>query len=69
MSSGIDDEPMADIERHPDRWETSRVWPPRPSSCGGSIIETGRGSHRLSHTKARPNEPPPADPARLPDTG
>ncbi|MFM9555255.1 MULTISPECIES: Xaa-Pro dipeptidyl-peptidase [Streptomyces] len=27
--NGIDDEPMADIERHPDQWETSTVWPPR----------------------------------------
>ncbi|WP_422125747.1 Xaa-Pro dipeptidyl-peptidase, partial [Streptomyces graminilatus] len=27
--NGIGDEPMADIERHPDRWVTSAVWPPR----------------------------------------
>lgn len=27
--NGIDDEPMADIERHPDQWVTSAVWPPR----------------------------------------
>ncbi|MFD7712394.1 Xaa-Pro dipeptidyl-peptidase [Streptomyces sp. NPDC059786] len=27
--NGIDDEPMADIERHPDQWSTSAVWPPR----------------------------------------
>ncbi|WAZ25364.1 Xaa-Pro dipeptidyl-peptidase [Streptomyces cinnabarinus] len=27
--NGIDDEPMADIERHPDQWATSHVWPPR----------------------------------------
>ncbi|CAM5551883.1 Xaa-Pro dipeptidyl-peptidase [Streptomyces aurantiogriseus] len=27
--NGIDREPMADIERHPDQWETSRVWPPK----------------------------------------
>ncbi|KUO19423.1 Xaa-Pro dipeptidyl-peptidase [Streptomyces dysideae] len=27
--NGIDDEPMADIERHPDQWVTSKVWPPR----------------------------------------
>ncbi|MFI8191219.1 Xaa-Pro dipeptidyl-peptidase [Streptomyces sp. NPDC085946] len=27
--NGIDREPMADIERHPDRWVTSAVWPPR----------------------------------------
>ncbi|MEE1845712.1 Xaa-Pro dipeptidyl-peptidase [Streptomyces sp. NPDC086796] len=27
--NGIDREPMADIERHPDQWSTDRVWPPR----------------------------------------
>ncbi|MGW7300619.1 Xaa-Pro dipeptidyl-peptidase [Streptomyces sp. NPDC054829] len=27
--NGIDDEPMADIERGPDQWVTSQVWPPR----------------------------------------
>ncbi|MEU0965729.1 Xaa-Pro dipeptidyl-peptidase [Streptomyces sp. NPDC005917] len=27
--NGIDREPMADVERHPDRWVTSSVWPPR----------------------------------------
>ncbi|MFE6332354.1 Xaa-Pro dipeptidyl-peptidase [Streptomyces sp. NPDC057806] len=27
--NGIDDEPMADIERRPDQWVTSAVWPPR----------------------------------------
>ncbi|MBT2444125.1 Xaa-Pro dipeptidyl-peptidase [Streptomyces sp. ISL-36] len=29
--NGIDREPMADIERAPDRWTTDRVWPPRPT--------------------------------------
>ncbi|MET8948093.1 Xaa-Pro dipeptidyl-peptidase [Streptomyces sp. NPDC004542] len=28
-ANGIDREPMADIERHPDQWVTSKVWPPR----------------------------------------
>ncbi|GAA3537642.1 Xaa-Pro dipeptidyl-peptidase [Streptomyces osmaniensis] len=27
--NGIDREPMADIERHPDQWVTSALWPPR----------------------------------------
>ncbi|MEU6098574.1 Xaa-Pro dipeptidyl-peptidase [Streptomyces sp. NPDC047079] len=27
--NGIDREPMADIERHPDQWVTSTLWPPR----------------------------------------
>ncbi|WP_460071254.1 Xaa-Pro dipeptidyl-peptidase [Streptomyces sp. YKOK-I1] len=26
--NGIDREPMADVERHPDQWATSKVWPP-----------------------------------------
>ncbi|MDQ0584617.1 Xaa-Pro dipeptidyl-peptidase [Streptomyces rishiriensis] len=26
--NGVDREPMADIERHPDQWATSTVWPP-----------------------------------------
>ncbi|MBG0851001.1 Xaa-Pro dipeptidyl-peptidase [Streptomyces spinoverrucosus] len=27
--NGIDREPMADIERHPDQWVTAKTWPPR----------------------------------------
>ncbi|WP_330347482.1 Xaa-Pro dipeptidyl-peptidase [Streptomyces sp. NBC_00582] len=27
--NGIDREPMADVERRPDQWATSKVWPPR----------------------------------------
>ncbi|WP_037673584.1 Xaa-Pro dipeptidyl-peptidase [Streptomyces griseus] len=27
--NGIDREPVADIERHPDQWVTSKSWPPR----------------------------------------
>ncbi|MDX5565349.1 Xaa-Pro dipeptidyl-peptidase [Streptomyces sp. ID05-04B] len=27
--NGIDREPMADVERHPDQWVTSASWPPR----------------------------------------
>ncbi|WP_405727724.1 Xaa-Pro dipeptidyl-peptidase [Streptomyces sp. NBC_00028] len=30
--NGIDREPMADIERHPDQWVTSKIWPPRGTS-------------------------------------
>lgn len=30
--NGIDDEPMADIERRPGQWETSTTWPPRSTS-------------------------------------
>ncbi|GGS05091.1 MULTISPECIES: Xaa-Pro dipeptidyl-peptidase [Streptomyces] len=26
--NGVDREPMADVERHPDQWVTTRVWPP-----------------------------------------
>ncbi|MER5195791.1 Xaa-Pro dipeptidyl-peptidase [Streptomyces sp. NPDC002755] len=46
--NGIDREPVADIERHPDQWVTSTVWPPpgtrtatlRPSSG----VEPGVGT-------------------------
>lgn len=31
--NGIDREPMADIERHPDQWVTSKAWPPRGTSA------------------------------------
>ncbi|GGY85588.1 X-Pro dipeptidyl-peptidase [Streptomyces geysiriensis] len=31
--NGIDREPMADIERRPDQWETSRTWPPRSAAA------------------------------------
>ncbi|MGW3093003.1 Xaa-Pro dipeptidyl-peptidase [Streptomyces sp. NPDC001102] len=31
--NGIDREPMADIERHPDKWVTSTVWPPRGTAA------------------------------------
>ncbi|MEU5400090.1 Xaa-Pro dipeptidyl-peptidase [Streptomyces sp. NPDC005963] len=31
--NGIDDEPMADIERAPDQWTTDRHWPPRSTKA------------------------------------
>jgi X-Pro dipeptidyl-peptidase len=39
--NGIDDEPMADVERHPDRWETSSVWPPRAAKT--TTLRPGKG--------------------------
>ncbi|MFI7319636.1 Xaa-Pro dipeptidyl-peptidase [Streptomyces venezuelae] len=33
--NGVDREPMADIERAPDRWSTDRVWPPRGTRAVG----------------------------------
>ncbi|MDW4907034.1 Xaa-Pro dipeptidyl-peptidase [Streptomyces sp. ADMS] len=39
--NGIDDEPMADIERHPDQWVTSTTWPPR--STGTVSLRPGAG--------------------------
>ncbi|MHB9854983.1 Xaa-Pro dipeptidyl-peptidase [Streptomyces sp. Tue6028] len=39
--NGIDDEPMADIERHPDQWVTSSVWPPRATSTTTLRPDTG----------------------------
>ncbi|WP_327351960.1 Xaa-Pro dipeptidyl-peptidase [Streptomyces sp. NBC_01304] len=40
--NGIDDEPMADIERAPDTWATSTQWPPRPTD--GVKVRPGKGS-------------------------
>ncbi|WP_406471450.1 Xaa-Pro dipeptidyl-peptidase [Streptomyces sp. NBC_01615] len=40
--NGIDDEPMADIERHPDQWVTSSVWPPRTTAT--TTLRPGTGT-------------------------
>ncbi|MGW0823431.1 Xaa-Pro dipeptidyl-peptidase [Streptomyces sp. NPDC002845] len=40
--NGIDDEPMADIEREPDQWVTSDVWPPR--ATGTTTLRPGKGT-------------------------
>ncbi|MFF4978909.1 Xaa-Pro dipeptidyl-peptidase [Streptomyces sp. NPDC001046] len=40
--NGIDREPMADIERAPDTWETSRTWP--PSGTRAATLRPGRGA-------------------------
>ncbi|WP_369231497.1 Xaa-Pro dipeptidyl-peptidase [Streptomyces sp. R21] len=40
--NGIDKAPMADIERHPDQWVTSRVWP--PSSTDTVKLRPGQGT-------------------------
>lgn len=39
--NGIDREPMADIERHPDQWVTSKVWPPRGTAT--TTLRPARG--------------------------
>ncbi|WP_128379469.1 Xaa-Pro dipeptidyl-peptidase [Streptomyces cavernae] len=39
--NGIDDEPMADIERAPDQWVTSRLWPPRGTAA--TTLRPGKG--------------------------
>ncbi|MGF1236151.1 Xaa-Pro dipeptidyl-peptidase [Streptomyces sp. 2-6] len=31
--NGVDREPMADVERHPDQWTTSATWPPRGTAA------------------------------------
>ncbi|MFC8143294.1 Xaa-Pro dipeptidyl-peptidase [Streptomyces paradoxus] len=41
IDNGIDREPMADIERAPDRWDTSRVWP--PSGTRAATLRPDRG--------------------------
>ncbi|WEH14218.1 Xaa-Pro dipeptidyl-peptidase [Streptomyces sp. VNUA24] len=40
--NGIDDEPMADVERHPNQWQTSTVWPPRAAKA--TTLRPGKGS-------------------------
>ncbi|MCI3238998.1 Xaa-Pro dipeptidyl-peptidase [Streptomyces spinosisporus] len=40
--NGIDREPMADIERHPDQWITSTVWPPRGTTA--TTLRPDRGT-------------------------
>ncbi|MEU6369566.1 Xaa-Pro dipeptidyl-peptidase [Streptomyces sp. NPDC046931] len=40
--NGIDREPMADIERHPDQWVTSRVWPPQGTAT--TTLRPARGT-------------------------
>ncbi|GAA2761616.1 Xaa-Pro dipeptidyl-peptidase [Streptomyces paradoxus] len=42
IDNGIDREPMADIERAPDRWDTSRVWP--PSGTRAATLRPDRGA-------------------------
>ncbi|MGW1957477.1 Xaa-Pro dipeptidyl-peptidase [Streptomyces sp. NPDC001920] len=41
--NGVDREPMADIERHPDQWVTSKVWPPRGTA--GTTLRPADGTH------------------------
>ncbi|MDN0198645.1 Xaa-Pro dipeptidyl-peptidase [Streptomyces sp. S.PNR 29] len=40
--NGIDREPMADIERHPDQWVTSKSWPPR--GTGTATLRPAQGT-------------------------
>ncbi|WP_328351934.1 Xaa-Pro dipeptidyl-peptidase [Streptomyces sp. NBC_00445] len=56
--NGIDDEPMADIERHPDQWVTSNTWP--PSGTRTTTLRPGSGAQpgvgTLGLTKGRGTE-------------
>ncbi|MEV5146595.1 Xaa-Pro dipeptidyl-peptidase [Streptomyces sp. NPDC052727] len=40
--NGIDREPVADIERHPDQWVTSAAWPPRGTRA--AVLHPAAGS-------------------------
>ncbi|MFJ3304234.1 Xaa-Pro dipeptidyl-peptidase [Streptomyces sp. NPDC086549] len=42
--NGVDREPMADIERHPDQWATSKLWPPRATQTTTLRPATGTGA-------------------------
>ncbi|MEV6425877.1 Xaa-Pro dipeptidyl-peptidase [Streptomyces sp. NPDC051662] len=54
--NGVDREPMADIERAPDRWTTDRVWPPRATDATTVRPAAGTvpGVGTLGRTPARP---------------
>lgn len=56
--NGIDDEPMADIERAPDRWTTDRVWPPRGTRA--ALLRPGSGALPGVGTLSRTPAPPGA---------
>ncbi|QNS03123.1 Xaa-Pro dipeptidyl-peptidase [Streptomyces xanthii] len=64
--NGVDREPMADIERAPDRWTTDRVWPPadtratalRPATgsapgVGALGLEPGTGTAKFTDDPSR----------------
>ncbi|MER6267245.1 Xaa-Pro dipeptidyl-peptidase [Streptomyces sp900105755] len=62
--NGIDREPMADIERHPDQWVTSSVWPPRGTQTTTLRPATGTragvgtlGLHKGSGTETFTDDP------------
>ncbi|MEV7072236.1 Xaa-Pro dipeptidyl-peptidase [Streptomyces sp. NPDC093990] len=63
--NGIDREPMADIERRPDQWVTSKSWPPRGTSQ--VTLRPARGDlpgvGTLGLTRARGTETFTDDPA------
>jgi X-Pro dipeptidyl-peptidase len=63
--NGIDREPMADIERHPDQWVTSTSWPPRGTSAATLRPAQGTqpGVGTLGLTKAKGTETFTDDPA------
>ncbi|MFJ4578032.1 Xaa-Pro dipeptidyl-peptidase [Streptomyces echinatus] len=62
--NGIDREPTADVERHPDQWVTSAAWPPhgtrtavlRPAPGGGAGVGT-LGLHRAAGTETFTDDP------------
>ncbi|MEV6840330.1 Xaa-Pro dipeptidyl-peptidase [Streptomyces sp. NPDC051133] len=62
--NGIDREPMADVERHPGQWVTSRVWPPAGTRtttlhpAPGSRAGVGTlGLHAASGTETFTDDP------------
>ncbi|MEW2287559.1 Xaa-Pro dipeptidyl-peptidase [Streptomyces sp. NPDC047841] len=62
--NGVDREPMADIERHPDQWVTSAAWPPRGTRAAvlhpaaGSRTGVGTlGRHRGTGTESFTDDP------------
>ncbi|MFC8517301.1 Xaa-Pro dipeptidyl-peptidase [Streptomyces sp. NPDC057257] len=64
--NGIDREPMADIERHPDQWVTSKVWPPAGTTTTTLRPATGTqaGVGSLGLSKHKGSETFTDDPTR-----
>ncbi|MET7382889.1 Xaa-Pro dipeptidyl-peptidase [Streptomyces sp. NPDC005526] len=64
--NGIDRAPMADVERHPDQWETSKTWPPRGTATATLRPAPGEraGVGALGLRRSRGTETVTDDPRR-----
>ncbi|MFI8962158.1 Xaa-Pro dipeptidyl-peptidase [Streptomyces sp. NPDC053493] len=65
--NGIDREPVADIERAPDRWTTDRSWPPRGTAP--TVLRPGPADGRRPAPGARPAQGATAETGSAAETG